>query len=153
MGGWGGVFDDSDLDVIGFGFGVRYEDFWGHRGFTHSLCFAAIMAFCLTWTIMYNREHKKIIACYLFLAIASHGVLDALTNGGLGIAFFSPFENSRYFFLYSPLKVSPIGLDFFGNRAKQVLISEAIWVWLPSIVTIIGFTFLYSKKMGSYSAS
>ena len=26
-----------DLDVIGFGFGVHYGDFWGHRGFTHSL--------------------------------------------------------------------------------------------------------------------
>jgi inner membrane protein len=25
-----------DLDVIGFRFGIRYGDFWGHRGFTHS---------------------------------------------------------------------------------------------------------------------
>src|SRR5271168_4339957 len=33
-----------DADVIGFHFGVRYGDFWGHRGFTHSLLFAAILA-------------------------------------------------------------------------------------------------------------
>jgi inner membrane protein len=33
-----------DLDVLGFGFGVRYGDFWGHRGFTHSLLFAALLA-------------------------------------------------------------------------------------------------------------
>ena len=33
-----------DLDVIGFRFGVRYSDFWGHRGFTHSLFFAALIA-------------------------------------------------------------------------------------------------------------
>ena len=26
-----------DLDVIGFRLGIRYGDFWGHRGFTHSL--------------------------------------------------------------------------------------------------------------------
>src|SRR5215475_6035968 len=26
-----------DLDVIGFRFGIHYGDFWGHRGFTHSL--------------------------------------------------------------------------------------------------------------------
>src|SRR5258708_20089423 len=33
-----------DLDVIGFRFGIRYTDFWGHRGFTHSLLFAALLA-------------------------------------------------------------------------------------------------------------
>jgi inner membrane protein len=26
-----------DLDVIGLRLGVQYGDFWGHRGFTHSL--------------------------------------------------------------------------------------------------------------------
>jgi inner membrane protein len=30
------------VDVIGFHFGVHYQDFWGHRGFTHSLLFAAL---------------------------------------------------------------------------------------------------------------
>ncbi len=30
-----------DLDVLGFRFGIHYSDFWGHRGFTHSLLFAA----------------------------------------------------------------------------------------------------------------
>jgi len=33
-----------DLDVIGFRFGIHYGDFWGHRGFTHSLVFAARLA-------------------------------------------------------------------------------------------------------------
>ena len=33
-----------DADVIGFQFGVRYGDFWGHRGFTHSILFAALLA-------------------------------------------------------------------------------------------------------------
>ena len=32
-----------DVDVIGFRFGIHYGDFWGHRGFTHSLCFAALL--------------------------------------------------------------------------------------------------------------
>ena len=30
-----------DVDVIGFHYGIPYGDFWGHRGFTHSLIFAA----------------------------------------------------------------------------------------------------------------
>jgi inner membrane protein len=33
-----------DVDVIGFEFGIPYGDFWGHRGFTHSLVFAAVLA-------------------------------------------------------------------------------------------------------------
>jgi len=33
-----------DLDAIGFRFGIHYGDFWGHRGFTHSLIFAALLA-------------------------------------------------------------------------------------------------------------
>jgi hypothetical protein len=34
---------------------------------------------------------------YLFFAAASHGVLDAITNGGLGVAFFSPFDKHSLF--------------------------------------------------------
>lgn len=33
-----------DLDVVGFTFGMKYADFLGHRRFTHSLVFAAILA-------------------------------------------------------------------------------------------------------------
>ena len=37
---WSGLSLLPDADVIGFRFGVRYEDTWGHRGATHSLTFA-----------------------------------------------------------------------------------------------------------------
>ena len=33
-----------DLDVIGFKFGIRYGDMLGHRGLTHSIFFAAVLA-------------------------------------------------------------------------------------------------------------
>ena len=31
-----------DADVIGFRFGIRYEDMLGHRGLSHSLVFALV---------------------------------------------------------------------------------------------------------------
>jgi flavin-binding protein dodecin len=72
---------------------------------------------------------------YLFLAMASHGLLDALTNGGLGIALFAPLENSRYFFPVTPIQVSPIGIRrFFRGGGLAVLASELPWVWLPSLL-------------------
>jgi len=38
------VPSSQTLNVIGFRFGIRYADFWGHRGFAHSLLFAALLA-------------------------------------------------------------------------------------------------------------
>lgn len=71
---------------------------------------------------------------YFALITASHGVFDAMTDGGLGIAFFSPFDTTRYFFPWRPLRVSPIGPGFFSGRALVVLTSELRWIWLPSAV-------------------
>src|ERR1700760_1766773 len=88
-----------DLDVIGFRFGIRYGDFWGHRGFTHSLMFAALLAGVAAVAIhrVYTETPRLRLFLCLFVAAASHGFLDALTDGGLGVAFFSPFDNHRYF--------------------------------------------------------
>jgi inner membrane protein len=70
---------------------------------------------------------------YFFLATASHGFLDAMTNGGLGVAFFSPFDNARYFLPWHPILVSPISLTrFFSGRGAAVLPSELIWIWIPT---------------------
>src|SRR5678815_3579050 len=65
---------------------------------------------------------------------ASHGLLDALTNGGRGIGFFAPFSNHRYFFPWRPIQVSPIGVGFFSPRGLRVLASEAGWIWVPSAI-------------------
>ena len=43
-----------DVDVIGFHFGVRYGDFWGHRGFTHSLLFAVLLAATVAMILFRN---------------------------------------------------------------------------------------------------
>jgi len=64
----------------------------------------------------------------------SHGLLDAMTNGGRGIAFFSPFSNHRYFFPWRPIQVSPIGVGFFSPRGLRVLASESLWIWAPSAI-------------------
>jgi inner membrane protein len=125
-----------DIDVIGFHFGIRYGDFWGHRGFTHSLLFAAILA-AFVAILEFWRASTSLgilwIGSYLFLATASHGLLDAMTDGGLGVAFFSPFNNHRYFLPWRPILVSPIAVSrFFSARGLAVLKSELLWIWLPS---------------------
>src|SRR5438552_6669041 len=123
-----------DVDVIGFGFGVRYGDLWGHRGMTHSILFA-VVAGILAGSWFGGSWLEKIGQRVLFFLItASHGALDAMTNGGLGIAFFSPFDPTRYFLPWRPILVSPIGAAFFSSRGLAVIWSEALFVWLPAVV-------------------
>jgi len=40
-----------DIDVIGFSFGIQYGDMFGHRGLTHSLCFALLAGGLAAWKI------------------------------------------------------------------------------------------------------
>ena len=125
-----------DFDVIGFRLGVRYSDFWGHRGFTHSLFFAALIAGAAVF-LGFRRVApvvgRSYLWVYFFLATASHGILDAMTDGGLGVAFFAPFDNRRYFLPWTPIHVSPIGVGrFFTHRGLAVLESEFLWIWLPA---------------------
>jgi inner membrane protein len=127
-----------DADVIGFRLGIAYGDFWGHRGFTHSLVFAAGLATCAAWICGRGGAGAAggaIRWLYLFVAAASHGLLDALTDGGLGIALLAPFDNTRYFFPVRPIAVSPIGIaSFFTSQGFAALRSEIVWIWVPSSV-------------------
>jgi inner membrane protein len=138
-----------DLDVIGFALGVDYGDPFGHRGFTHSLFFAALLALAVVYVGCKYSPHPVVFPrgvpnlsrpslwTYFFLATASHGLLDAMTNGGLGVAFFAPFDNSRYFLPWRPIQVSPIGItNFIADGGLSVFPSEFLWIWLPSAMLL-----------------
>ena len=144
-----------DVDVVGFHFGVHYQDLWGHRGFTHSLLFAALLAWLVVALGLGNDagSNRKLLWLYFFLATASHGLLDALTNGGLGVAFFSPFDTTRYFLPWRPILVSPIGVaPFFSPRGLAILQSEFVWVWLPSALLAVLACLLRSSSRHPQSA-
>ncbi len=136
-----------DIDVIGLRLGIPYGHLLGHRGITHSLIFAVLLSGIVAWNF-YKIAGLKLQATwvYLFLCMASHGVLDALTNGGLGIAFFAPLNNDRYFFPWTPIEVSPLDLGrFFQGDGVPVLRNEIVSIWLPcSIVFLAGI--VYRKK-------
>ncbi len=121
-----------DADVVGFRFGIEYAHEWGHRGASHSIAFAALCAgaMALLW-----KEARSLIAfAFLTLAMASHGLLDTLTNGGLGAALWWPLSDARVFAPHTPVRVSPIGAGFFSMRGVETLLSELRWIWLPCFV-------------------
>jgi inner membrane protein len=125
-----------DLDVVVYPLGLNAPDVLGHRGITHSLPFAAVFAALVVRVVF--REPKWRAAwmrlwVVFFAALASHALLDAITNGGQGIAFFAPFSGARWHFPWQPIRVSPIGLTaFFSIEGLRVLQNEFVWLWLPS---------------------
>lgn len=129
-----------DIDAVGYWAGVPYDAPLGHRGFTHSLCFALLVALgCARLAPRLGASSGTVFAV-VFLATASHGLLDALTTGGMGVAFFSPFSNARFFLPWRVIRVSPIGISsFLSPWGIAVLRSEALWIWTPcAFLAILG---------------
>ncbi|HJT20740.1 MAG TPA: metal-dependent hydrolase [Nitrospira sp.] len=131
-----------DFDVIGFWLGIPYESILGHRGLSHSLLFAALFSGMVAmWAGRWDSVPRARLWSYLFLATLSHGIMDALTTGGLGVAFFAPFDNTRYFFSFHPIRVTPLEPSLvMGPAGIAVLKSEALWVGFPCALFLLGWS-------------
>lgn len=129
-----------DIDALGLWLGIRYEHPFGHRGFTHSLPVAVALAGAGTLFAPTPGADPLTAFSVLLLSAASHGLIDAMTNGGLGIAFFSPFSNRRGFLPWRVIEVSPLRLSaLFSRHGMRVLRSEMRWVWAPcGVLALLG---------------
>jgi inner membrane protein len=123
---WSSLSLLPDADVIGFSLGVRYEDVWGHRGATHSLVFSFALGTLSGLLAPWFRLPAVRTGLTASLVLASHALLDTLTDGGLGCALFWPFDHTRYFAPWTPLPVSPIGLSFFSPYGMYVAATELL---------------------------
>ena len=139
-----------DLDVLAFKFGISYSHPFGHRGFTHSILFAVLWSALLSF--IFGKSRKLIFAIVLFLSTVSHGILDAMTSGGKGVGFFIPFENSRYFFPFRKIKVSPIGVEkFFSEWGINVILSELKYIGIPCFIILVAV--LVIKRTAYYRSN
>jgi inner membrane protein len=123
-----------DLDVIGMACGVPYGAPWGHRGATHSLAMGVVLG--IAFALLARRTGGRSFAATAAVAIVvagSHGVLDAMTDGGRGIALLWPWTNQRYFLPWRPIPVAPIGVGFLSGEGLEVAAWEAA-VFLPLFV-------------------
>ncbi len=140
-----------DIDALGVQFGLGHgHGLFGHRGLTHSLLFAAVAACAVAFLFRRRRlpgsERWRVGLC-VFAAVVSHGMLDALTNGGGGVAFLAPFDSSRYFFPVTPIRVSPLrATALFTARGAAVLGSEMRWVWMPAGLVALASAVLRARR-------
>jgi len=139
-----------DLDVVGYYLGVRYSDLFGHRGFFHSLTFALLIGVLVV--VLFFPAVKRFskqwwgMIVFFFIVIASHGLLDSMTDKGMGVGFFIPFDNTRYFLPWRPIFASPMSIPrFFSRNGFEVIINEVIWIWVPLIALYLAL-WIYRKK-------
>lgn len=136
-----------DLDVLAFRYGIPYTSQWGHRGWTHSLAFALVVGGLIGILSKYSLKRwgqnaesittGNNLTAWMVISMATHPLLDMLTNGGRGCALWWPFSADRIFFPFRPIQVSPItASDFFSPWGLEVLASEVIWIGFPSFALV-----------------
>lgn len=126
MCGWSALSLLPDLDVVGFRFGIKYADAWGHRGASHSLAMALVIALVLATLAPLLRRQPQRTFVVAALVVASHPLLDILTTGGLGCALWWPFDLHRYFDPWRPIPVAPLGGRFFSDAGLRVALVELV---------------------------
>jgi len=133
---WSALSLCPDLDVVGMAFGIPYGAPWGHRGATHSLLMALVVG---ASTALFRphgapappRARPRAMRALLATAVmASHGLLDAMTDGGKGVALLWPFTPARFFLPWRPIPVAPIGMGFLSGEGARVAAWETL-VFLP----------------------
>lgn len=119
-----------DLDVVGLTRGVPYGSALGHRGATHALAVAVLLAVAGALLHRLLRTKRWTAFAFLLAAAASHGLLDALTNGGLGVALLWPFSEARFFSPVRLIQVAPLRSALW-TRGVAAVESELLRVWAP----------------------
>ena len=118
--------------MLAFRLGIPYAHELGHRGAAHSLAFAALLGLVASALAAPLRTSRKSAFLFVFAAAASHGLLDMLTYGGLGIALAWPVSDRRFSFPVQVIEACPLGWrHFFRSDGAAVMVSELLWVWLP----------------------
>lgn len=142
-----------DFDMIGTRYlGVPWDSIYGHRGYTHSIVFAILIAFIAAK--FFNRDAFNKNFLFFSFCMLSHGFLDLCNDGGLGVALLWPLSDYRYHGLVHPIMNVNVSFRslYLSTKGLPVFLSEVIWVWLPFLCILFflkfnGITLLTSKLL------
>ena len=121
-----------DLDLISGAFGVPPDTPLSHRGITHSLTFAVAVA---TLAAFGARRWGRgaMVGGMTLGALASHGILDTLSQLGAGPMLLWPFTTQSYGFIWRPIPGVLSSSDYLTLQALPTLATETL-IFLPLIV-------------------
>ncbi len=125
-----------DADVVLEALGIPDTGALGHRGASHSPLFALAIAGLIAAGGQRFGLRPLYSGVFVFLAVVSHGVLDALTTDGRGILFLWPLSDRRFEFPWRPIPDMPCGFASLSARGLRVAAVELIY-FLPLYVWVI----------------
>ena len=154
------LFLASILPDIDFIFDEKGSGMLTHRGFTHSIFFAAVTgvvfsAFFLS--VVKSFGQSLLLMLIFFLASFSHTYLDAMTEASYGVCFFCPFSDERYFFPFTLFSSYTTGVSKkgfrsgLGNSVWITLLPEILLVWIPTFAVYGITSYLGNKSLSKLS--
>ena len=123
-----------DIDAIGrpfYGGAGDLQTLGGHRGFTHSITFAALLGVVVSSVTAIDRRwtgQRVRFAVFIAVATALHGVLDLFTSIGATtspVQFLSPFSNRGYAITGHPIN-GPFS-ELFLCLLPLIGVTRATW--------------------------
>ena len=115
-----------DVDYLGVALGLPDAGPLGHRGAAHSLIpplIVGLLAALLAPRFGVPRWRLGVVAA---LAVASHGLLDAMTTGSRGIPLLWPLSFERFTMPWRPIPNAPCGLGYISEVGLRVAATEFI---------------------------
>jgi inner membrane protein len=121
---------------------------WWHRGAAHSL-FVALAAGCLAAALHRHLRVRALTAgVVIAAAMASHGMLDMLTDDGVPVAYLWPLSSVRLFADRRPIHSGPIQSPHIIAQTIARLGSETWQLILPmfAVALIIRAALMLSSR-------
>jgi inner membrane protein len=104
--------------------GVMPNGIWGHRGAAHSLFVALACGLLASAFHRWLRVRPLTAGLLIASAMASHGLLDMMTDVGQPVAYLWPVSSVRLFADWRPLHSSPVHLTHFPALVLQRFLIE-----------------------------
>ena len=127
-----------DLDALANPmFGLQADSIYSHRGFTHSL-FIAMGAGILA-AIIHRRLRVRPLTAAAVVggAMASHGLLDMVSDTGLPVAILWPFSSARLYADWRPIHGGELELSHWATQLPPRLETELWQLVLPMLAVAI----------------
>ena len=121
-----------DLDLVTSFLGVSPNTPVSHRGITHSFPFAFAVA-ALVAIFLRNRGRGLLAGGVTLAALASHGLLDAMSQLGNGPMLLWPFTVQSYEFIWRPIPGVLNSSHYLTLQAMPTLAVETL-MFLPLII-------------------
>jgi inner membrane protein len=141
-----------DLDLGGRrAFGIQPESILSHRGLFHSPFFLILVAAALAGMVALRYSRRAFARLWLLWAacMVTHPLLDAMTDGGVGVMLLIPFTCARFFFPWRPIHTPLRGTEHLLSRAFVLRPSEIPFCLLAVLIGAAGLLWRRRRLMAT----